>query len=190
MRLVEINGIINGSEVSSIDYVKQCKDILMESNACKNLSNNILKVVLKMSQELNSKTEQIKAMTENISSAKLPNTSTNEILSKLDKISEKLEKRSYKEVTVASPKINNEETTKKKVSAEGHILRLYPTTQDTKVTLAETKKLLLPHLQKHPVIRIKELRNEGILVELAQKSSISEIGEIINANMKNTIKVL
>src|SRR5713101_5936498 len=55
-----------GIEVSSIDYVKQCKNILTESNACKNLSNNILKVVLKMSQELNSKTEQIKAMTENI----------------------------------------------------------------------------------------------------------------------------
>ncbi len=93
---------------------------------------------------------------------------------------------------MASPKIKNKATTKKDVYTEGHILvlRLYPTAQETKITLAETKKLFLPHLQKHPVIRIKELRNEGILVELAQKSSISEITEIINTHMKKTIKVL
>ena len=174
------------------DYVALCKGILSECNASSNLTAKILKVVLEMKRELNLKSEQICSMTEDKINAKpTDNISSNkEILSKLEDISVTLKKKTYAQATSNIPNIKILKQPAVKKFNEGHILCLYPTTQNIKLSLIEVKKLLLPHLQKHPLNRIKDIRNDGILIELALKSSISEIAEILKSQLKDSIKIL
>ena len=171
------------------NYITRCKNILSESKASKDLTQKILKVVLEMNQELNSKSEQITSMTEaqnNSSNGASDNTT---ILAKLKEISETLNKKTYAQATSIGPTSKTTTLPAKEKVNEGHILCLYPLTETQKLSLADIKKILLPYLQEHPLNRIKEIRNGGILIELGHKSSISGIAEILKTKMKDEIRI-
>src|SRR5713101_746882 len=175
------------------DYIARVKEILTKHKASKGLTEELLKVILVMNQESRSKSEEIKVMNEanfHTNSSNMQS-SNKEIISKLDEISATMKKKTYLQAASLNPKSNpiSAPAAIKKTTNGGYILRLYPSTQGTKVSMSEIKEILLPHLQKHPINRIKEISSVGVLIELAFKSSVSEIAEVLRKKLTDTIKI-
>ena len=176
----------------TIDYVTRYKVILTESKASKSLIEKLLKVILEMRQEMNSKTELIDTLTKDRDANAANNNSNKVILTKLDEIAKSLVTKTYRQATSIGPdvKLSEPQSNKKNVVEQTHTFKIYPEADDAKISIIETKELLRPHLQKHPVNKIRKVRNGGILIELANKSSIPEITETIKKNMKKPIKII
>ncbi len=180
------------SRTGPVDYVTTCKGILSEHGADKTITEKILKLVLEMNQELNSSKQQLKDQLIRTSSNTQPDTeATNkEILTKLKDISDSLGRRSYAQSAFTTPKnVKKRAVSTKAMTEEGHVLRIYPTMEKNKISMTDVKNTLLPHLRDHPLNRTKEIRNGGVLIELAKKSSTQKVSEILKQNSKLPIKI-
>ena len=182
------------SETSStgpVDYIMTCKGILSEHGADKTITVKILKLVLEMNQELNYTKQQLNDQSIRTSSNTKPDTeaTSKEILTKLKDISDSLGRRSYAQAAFTTPK-NVKRAVSTKAMTEGHVLRIYPTLEKNKISMTDVKSTLLPHLRDHPLNRTKEIRNGGVLIELARKSSTEIVSEILKQNSKLPIKIV
>src|SRR5713101_1410310 len=104
-------------------YVTRCKAILIESKASKSLTEKLLKVILEMRQEMNSKTELIDTLTKDRDMNASNINSNKVILTKLDEIAKSLVTKTYKQATSIETdvKLRKPQSNKNNVVEQTHI---------------------------------------------------------------------